>query len=95
MDAFWEAIDTQLELLKKAKTADDVLFILRKVPGVSSGHGFFAGGGGHGDVASSLSEAGWTMVTFKANYDWCMEAPNGDLISYVEGDIYRGNSLHR
>ena len=94
MDDFWKAIETQLEVLKKAKTADDVLFILRKHPD-SSGHGFFAGGGGDGDVASSLSEAGWTMVWYRANYYWCMQAPNGDLISYVEGDIYRGNSLHR
>jgi len=93
MDEFWKAIDTQLELLKKAKSADDVLAILPRIPGTSSGDGFFAGGGGDGDVASSLSEAGWTMARYKAHYYWCMQAPNGDLITYVEGDIYRGNTM--
>src|SRR2546427_572624 len=53
--------------------------------------GFFAGSGGDGSVEDALSEAGWRHTWRKAHYYWVMQAPNGDKITYVEGDIYRGD----
>lgn len=90
---FWEDIDTKLELLRSATTVDEVLAILPPEPGLSSGHGWFGGGGGDGRVEDSLWDAGWRSVIWEASYYWCMAAPNGDLLSYVEGDLYRGNKL--
>lgn len=87
MDSFWAAIEAQLEELKSAGTADDVIRILS--PG-GVADGFFAGGGGDGSVESSLSVAGWEHLWRRAEYYWAMRAPNGDVITYVEGDVYRG-----
>lgn len=91
LDGFWAAIDAQLEQLRTAATADDVVRILDS-PGCV-GDAFFAGSGGDGSVEDALSNAGWTSVRRDAWYYWAMRAPNGDVISYVEGDIYRGNQL--
>lgn len=87
---FWQRIDMQLDALKTARSATDVIAILDEP---SSGDAFFAGSGGDGDVASSLREAGWDMVMYDAHYYWVMRAPNGDLITYVEGDVFRGNQM--
>ena len=89
MDKFWEAIDAQLALLTKAATAADVIKIL----GGAGEKAFFAGSGGDGTVFDALRDAGWATETYEASYYWCLKAPNGDLISYVEGDVYVGNML--
>jgi hypothetical protein len=92
MDAFWAAIEAQLDLLKTAKSADEVVTILGgKQVGVAAGDAFFAGGGGNGSIAGVLREAGWSVVWFKADYHWCMQAPDGSQLTYVEGDVYRRN----
>lgn len=94
---FWEVIADQLAELETAQTADDVCRILaneRNPYGpemVTSTDAFFAGSGGDGSVRESLYKAGWKLVASKAYYYWAMRAPNGDCITYVEGDIYRGN----
>lgn len=90
MDAFWAVIEKQLKELCTATSADDVLRILPRSDG-ASGDGFFAGSGGDGSVSDSLHTAGWELVWREAHYYWVMVAPNGDLITYIEGDIYRGD----
>lgn len=85
---FWEVIDQQVEELKTAKSADDVVKVLNSFSAPSSGDAFFAGSGGDGSVFGSLSEAGWTTVWYEAHYYWKMRAPDGSTIEYVEGDIY-------
>ncbi|ANZ13333.1 hypothetical protein ACH4YO_40665 [Streptomyces noursei] len=99
-DDFWAVIKDQLKELESATSADDVIRILspdRNPYGPDwdgmdgAAEGFFAGSGGDGRVTESLDEAGWTTVWFKAHYYWAMRAPNGDVITYIEGDIYRGN----
>lgn len=109
LDGFWAVIDAQLEELKTAETADDVLRILAvdrdpyytvlgdtecHGPG-NPAHGFFAGGGGDGSVQASLAEAGWVTIWAEASYYYAMRAPCGDAITYVEGDIYRGDSRRK
>lgn len=94
-DYFWECIDGQLLALTRAKSAADVTAILETArnpygdPDIAGKvDGFFAGGGGDDDPSGPLYEAGWRTVWSEASYYWCMEAPNGDRITYVEGDIY-------
>jgi len=91
MDDFWRAIDAQLAELTTAGSADDVINILNRYCPPSSGEAFFAGSGGDETVYDALHKAGWTILWFEAPYYWCMEAPDGSKISYVEGDVYRGN----
>ncbi|MFD8594531.1 hypothetical protein ACFV1L_05980 [Kitasatospora sp. NPDC059646] len=92
MDWFWKLIEAQLKELESAKSADDVIRILGGKENASAGDAFFGGGGGDETVWDSLETAGWKVVWAEADYYWCMKAPDGSLISYVEGDIYRGDS---
>lgn len=97
MDNFWVVVNEQLKELESAKTADDVIRILaheRNPYGfdssASGADAFFAGSGD--TVEESLEEAGWRYLWVEANYHYAMRAPDGKSeITYVEGDIYRGN----
>jgi len=93
---FWAVIDAQLEELRSASSAADVVRILSQDrnpcgPGTSSAPGFFAGSGGDGTVDDALSDAGWDYVWSQACFHFCMRAPDGSSITYVEGDIYLGD----
>lgn len=90
LDGFWAAIDAQLESLKHATTADEVIAILGGKDGASVGDAFFAGSGGDGSVEDSLVDAGWSYAWREAHYYWAMRSPKGDGITYVEGDVYKG-----
>lgn len=93
LDAFWAAIEQQLEALKTAKTADEVFAICPRVTNLSAGgaEGFFGGSGGDEQVEDSLVVAGWDFAWRDATYYWAMTPPDGgDGITYVEGDLYRG-----
>lgn len=96
-DPFWTTIREQLDELTKAKSADDVLRVLIEErnpygPGTSSAPGFFAGSGGDDTVMEALREAGWEIVWSEAAYHYCMRAGDGSTITYVEGDIYPGDT---
>lgn len=99
-DKFWSAVAAQLKELESAKTADDVIRILgpdRNPYGPNwdgmdgAAAGFFAGSGGDGTVREALAAAGWEVVWSRAWYWYAMQAPDGAVITYVEGDIYRGD----
>lgn len=89
-DNFWAEINRQLEELKTAKSADDVVRIIGPKPGLMdpSAGAFFEGSGGDNTVWDSLDDAGWKTVWSKAGYYWAMKAPDGSHITYIEGDIY-------
>lgn len=91
-DDFWANVEKQITELRSAKSADDVIRICPAQQG-ASGEGFFAGSGGDDSVEDALRSAGWVHVRRDAGYYWCMRAGNGDLITYVEGDLYRGNQM--
>lgn len=86
--SFWQVIDGQLAELRKAKSAADVIRILGGKENASSGDAFFAGGGGDDGVWDALTDAGWGVIWSEADYYFRIQAPNGDIIEYVEGDIY-------
>ncbi|MFK0231200.1 hypothetical protein ACIQUL_36150 [Streptomyces sp. NPDC090303] len=96
---FWDEIRRQLKELESAKSADDVLRILAHENNPDQAYpranrpdeGFFAGSGGGDCVNEALEEAGWSYVWARASYWWAMKAPDGSVITYIEGDIYRGD----
>lgn len=92
LDGFWAAIDGQLSALRTAGTVDEVLSICGGKAGASSGDAFFGGGDGD-EFMGALMDAGWVIAQCEASYFWAMRAPDGGLLSYVEGDLYRGNAL--
>lgn len=100
---FWAVVKAQLGELETAQSADDVLRILSPErdpygPGHNTGgEGFFAGSGGDDTVQEALEEAGWTVVwqspkAGESHIYYVMQAPNGDKITYIEGDIERGDT---
>jgi hypothetical protein len=101
--AFWAAIAAQLDELRTATSADDVFRILSPERNPyrledpnwdgmdEAAEGFYAGSGGGDTVDDALDDAGWEYLWSRANYWWAMRAPNGDVITYCEGDIYRGD----
>lgn len=97
MDNFWKTVEAQLAELRTAQNADDVLRILDRERnpygpdhGVA-GDGFFAGSGGDDSLWDALTDAGWTQVWAEAVYYYVMKAPDGSMITYIEGDVYRGD----
>lgn len=99
MSDFWKEIDRQLDELKTATSAADVTRILSRercpdphVMACDNAAAFFAGGGGDDTVYEALREAGWKVVWYDAWYYNCLRAPNGDKITYVEGDVYVGDT---
>ncbi|MFI8815710.1 MULTISPECIES: hypothetical protein [unclassified Streptomyces] len=95
-DPFWAAVKEQLKELRSAKCADDVTRILSKERNPYghepiAGDGFFAGSGGANTVREALLTAGWETVWIRTGYWYAMKAPDGSMITYIEGDIYRGD----
>lgn len=97
---FWAVIAGQLKELESASSADDVISILSAErnpygPGWDgmdgAAEGFFAGSGGDNTVDDALDTAGWRYLWSRAGYWWAMSAPDGSAITYVEGDVYRGD----
>lgn len=100
---FWAVIRTQLTELESAKSADDVIRILSSErnpyrmedpnwDGMDGGaEGFFAGSGGDNTVDDALDTAGWRYLWSRAGYWWAMQAPDGSVVTYCEGDLYRGD----
>lgn len=94
-DTFWQTVKGQLTELESAASADDVVRILSKERNpyrhdTIQGDGFFAGGGGDDTVREALRTAGWSTIWSAASYWYAMRAPDGSEITYVEGDIYKG-----
>jgi hypothetical protein len=88
LDTFWELIAEQLHELRNARNADDVLRILASEGRVAPG--FFGGSGGDETVSEALRTAGWTTVWAESAIYYTMRAPDGSMITYIEGDIYQG-----
>ncbi|MGW6202131.1 hypothetical protein ACWF9B_00530 [Streptomyces sp. NPDC055089] len=89
LDLFWSMIGEQLQELRTAKSADDVLRILANDKGPN--RGFFGGSGGDETVSEALRTAGWELVWAESSLYYTMRAPDGSMITYIEGDILRGD----
>lgn len=94
---FWDLVEAQTNELRSAKSADDVMRILSKERNPygpdwdgSAGEGFFVSGLEE-TFEDALTEAGWEPVWAESELYYALKAPNGDLITYCEGDVDRGD----
>jgi hypothetical protein len=78
VDTFWSEVSTCLDELEAATTADAVIDGLNKHFSPSSGDAFFGG-------------SGWKTIWAEAPYYYVARNSAGELITYVEGDVYRGD----
>ena len=90
-DTFWTNVDQCLDLLEWAQTADAVISILNEHFLVSAGDAFFGGSGGDRSLLSSLEKAGWRTIWTEAHYYYVAQNDAGEVITYIEGDVYRGD----
>ena len=97
MSDYWQGIEAGLARIggEKPQTFAGVKAILDTMPGgeVSSGDAFFGGSGGDLSLGEALRDAGWRGVWSEASYYWCKRSTTGGLLTYVEGDVYEGNTM--
>jgi hypothetical protein len=91
MDAFWANVDAALDAVQKANTVDEVITILNKHFEPSSWEAFFGGSGGDRQLITALRAAGWKIVWAEADYYFVAQDKNGQLLTYAEGDVCRGD----
>ncbi len=95
---FWDEIKAQVDRISKAKSVTEVLNILNDPTytesaayASGSGDAFFGGSGGDDNLFEALSDAGWKVTSLESDYYFVAVAPNGEVLTYIEGDVYRGN----
>jgi hypothetical protein len=94
MDSYWDNVTAGLdEVAKDGGTVEDVMRILKAHFGSSSTEAFCDGSGGDRSLYGVLmyERSDWTVVWSEADYYWCAKDANGDKLSYIEGDVERGN----
>lgn len=94
MNTYWQVIDAQLDRVETEQldTYDKLADVFASDPSVTGCRAFFGGGGGNRSLLSSLQIAGWKIVWMMASYYYCVQHPTtGDVISYIEGDIIKGD----
>ncbi len=98
LDDFWANVDAALTRCAEATTVEDVITILNEHFNPSSGAAFFGGSGGRHPAPrqallgpSRQHLAGRPLR--RPPYYWCLADTNGDLLTYIEGDVYRGNTM--
>jgi hypothetical protein len=99
---FWTTISVQLRDLLYAETADDVINVLAPDHNPFSAmpdapDAFFAGQEdeegrkGTATVWDHLRKAGWRTAWSGGEFLYVMRAPDGTMITYDNGRIYRGD----
>lgn len=97
LDNFWASVDAALDRCAEAVTVDQVIDILNDHFEPSSGAAFFAGSGGDRQLLDALywdrPDQTWRLMRYDAPYYWCLTDKDGSSLTYVEGDIERGNTM--
>ena len=96
IQAFWESIGNALDEIEKASSVDQVIDVLDRYfaedwSHASAGDAYFPGSGGDRQLNEALRNAGWTIVWAEAPYYYVARARSGQLLTYIEGDVYRGD----
>lgn len=97
MDSYWKNYEDALdEIAKDGATVEDVMRILKARFEPSSCEAFFPGGADRSLYGALFFERkDWRNVWSEADYYWCAADANGDRLSYIEGDVQRGNCRAR
>jgi hypothetical protein len=90
VSAYWDQIDKVTKTVETAKTPDEVVALLLTIAPPSSGDAFYGGDGD--DLLAALYDAGWASHRYEAPYYWVVTAPNGEHLSYTEGDVSKGDN---
>lgn len=91
MDPFWENVDQCIDAVEKAASVDEVITVLNRHFEPSAEEAFFGGSGGDRQMYEALETAGWTIVWAEAEYWFVARDRHGDLLTYTEGDVSRGD----
>lgn len=87
---YFAKVDATIPALKQAKTPDEVIAILLTLDPPSSAEAFWRGDGD--ELLGALYDAGWKSHAYEAPYYWVLTAPNGEHLSYTEGDVHKGDN---
>lgn len=90
LDDFWTTYDQCLDEVAAGVDAEQLIDICTRYYGKSAGDAFFPNGGDR-DLAGTLMETGWSFIWSRADYYFAARDKGGNAITFVEGDIYRGN----
>lgn len=96
LDDYWATQTLVLNrITAEATTVDQLIHILNQYYLPSAGDAFFPGGADC-DLFDAIDEApGWSFVWVDADYYWCAADPQGARVSFIEGDVERGNAKAR
>lgn len=91
MKAYRDRYDRTLARIveEKPQTVDEVKAILDQFEPPSSGLAFFPGGADE-TLADAMHHAGWSIDFREGDYVWVGRC-GSEILTYVEGDIYRGD----
>lgn len=88
-DNYWDNYEACLDRVLLGLSVEELIRTCNEYFDKSVADAFFPGGGDR-DMAGTLMESGWSMVWCKADYYFAARDREGNTITYVEGDIYRG-----
>lgn len=93
MKAYWHFYNRTLQRIaeEKPQTVDGIKAILDAFEPPSSGIAFFPGGADE-TLAEAMHTAGWRVDYREGTYVWVATSKTGEVLTHVEGDIYRGNT---
>ena len=97
-DAYWANVNNALDAIRdRGDTVDDVMQILKAHFTPSSSEAFCEDGGGDRRLYDELmfERSNWSMVWAEADYYYVLRDRNGDMLTYVEGDVSRGDTAVR
>lgn len=96
LDQFWAGYESTLRriIAERPATVDALVAILNAFQQPSAGLAFF-GNNADTHLSDALDAAGWSVSFIEGDYLWeAQHGASGEVIHYVEGDVYRGDYRH-
>lgn len=90
MTSFWSHLTHQTTTMRHAHSVSEVLQTFRGTDHPSdAGDGFYDGDAG--TLWGALVGAGWTPSWSTDAHCWCLIAPTGEPLTFIDGELYRGD----
>jgi hypothetical protein len=86
---YWQNYDRD-RIRADGKTVNDVIRILGEHYDPSAAGAFFPGGSDRSLLGTLMETPGRSTVWVNADYHFAARDSQGDALTYVEGDVYRG-----